>query len=182
MDEGDAGLLLEGIQILHDGVLGLAHVDDHLGAGAQEGLQIQLALAAVELAQQGQIVVLGGQVLLSARVPLVGNAYQLVGAQGEEHHLGQRAGDRHAGDLRGHLHGAAHGVGEGGGAVLGLGGGGHRRRGVCGGALRGRGAAAGGQPQSHTGGEQERKRFLHVHCSSSSFSINFSFQDVSSIV
>lgn len=68
MDEGDAGLLLEGIQILHDGVLGLAHVDDHLGSGAQEGLQIQLALAAVELAQQGQIVVLSGQVLLGARV------------------------------------------------------------------------------------------------------------------
>ena len=42
--------------------------------------------------------------------------------------------------------------------------------------------AAGGQPQSHTGGEQERKRFLHVHCSSSSFSINFSFQDISSVV
>jgi len=43
-------------------------------------------------------------------------------------------------------------------------------------------AAAGAQPQSHTGGEQERKRFLHVHCSSSSFSINFSFQDISSVV
>ena len=42
--------------------------------------------------------------------------------------------------------------------------------------------AAGGQPQSHTGGEQERKRFLYVHCSSSSFSINFSFQDISSVV
>ena len=32
VDEGDAGLLLQGVQILHDSLLGLAHVDDYLGA------------------------------------------------------------------------------------------------------------------------------------------------------
>ena len=58
VNKGDAGLLLKIVHVLHDGALGLAHVDDHLRAAGEQRLQIQLALAAVQLAQQGQIIVL----------------------------------------------------------------------------------------------------------------------------
>ena len=125
MDEGDAGLLLQGVQILHDGLLGLAHVDDHLGAACEQGLQVQLALAAVKLAQDGQVIVLGLQILLRRGVPFAGDAHQPVGAQGEEDDLSEGPADSHLVDGGGQLYGPAHRVceGPGGGLALGQGGG-----------------------------------------------------------
>ena len=113
VDEGDAGLLLQGVQVLHDGLLGLAHVDDHLGPARKEGLQIQLALAAVELPEDGQIIIFFIEELFGGPVPRVGDARQLVRAQGEQHDLGERPADGHLIDGTGHRHGPAHRVGEG---------------------------------------------------------------------
>ena len=80
MDKGDAGLRLQGVQVLHNGLLGLTHVDDHLSTAVQQGLQIQLALAAVELAEDGQVIVFGLQILLRRGVPFARDAHQLVRA------------------------------------------------------------------------------------------------------
>ena len=129
MDGGDAQLLGDGVHVLHDGVLGLADIDNHLGIGGGQGLQVQLTGdGAVELAQGGQVVILGVDKLLSARVPLAGQSHELVGAQGEEHDLGHGAGGGDAVDLGGELHRAAAGVGEhdgvGGVLLRGLGAGG----------------------------------------------------------
>ena len=113
MDGGDAQLLGDGVHVLHDGVLGLTDVDDHLGIGGGQRLQVQLTGAgAVELAQGGQVVVLGVNVLVGLGVPLAGQTHELVGAQGEEHDLGHGAGGSDAVDLGGELHRAAAGVGE----------------------------------------------------------------------
>lgn len=54
-DGGDARLLLNGVHVLGDAVLGVAQVDNELGLGGDEGLHIQAGLAAVELAEGGQI-------------------------------------------------------------------------------------------------------------------------------
>ena len=154
VDKGDGGLLLQGVQILHDAALGLAHVDDHLRAALQQRLQIQLALAAVQLAQQGQVIVRRVQILRRALVPGVGDAHQLVGAQGKQHDLGHGAGQGHLVDLGGHRHLTAHGIGK--------------HTGLRGGILVLRGSAlgaAGGQTQSHHKRQQQRQqslRFLHL--------------------
>ena len=158
VDKGDIGLLLQGVQILHDAALGLAHVDDHLRAALQQRLQIQLALAAVQLSQQGQVIVFRVQILRRALVPGVGNAHQLVGAQGEQHDLGHGAGHGHLIDLSRHRHLTANGIGEhtglrGGILVL--------REGFLG--------AAGGQAQGHHQRQQQRQQSLRLFHLSSPF-------------
>ena len=163
VDKGDGGLLLQGVQILRDAVLGLTHVDDHLRAALQQRLQIQLALAAVQLAQQGQVIVRRVQILRRALVPGVGDAHQLVGAQGKQHDLRHGAGQGHLVDLGGHRHLTAHGIGEHTGLRGGIF--------VHGSAL----GAAGGQTQSHHKRQQQRQqplRFLHL-------SSPFLFSDIS---
>ena len=112
VDEGDAGLLLQGVHILHDAALGLAHVDDHIGGGCQQRLKVQLALAAVELTQQGQVKVLGVHVGLRRGVPCVRHAHQLIGGDGKHHHLRQRTGDGDLLDIGGDGDLSAAGVGE----------------------------------------------------------------------
>ena len=151
VDKGDGGLLLQGVQILHDAALGLAHVDDHLRAALQQRLQIQLALAAVQLAQQGQVIVLRVQILRRALVPGVGNAHQLVGAQGKQHDLGHGAGHGDPVNLDGNRHLTAHGIGE--------------HTGLRGGILVLRGSAlgaAGGQAQGHHQRQKQRQQSLRL--------------------
>ena len=163
MDEGDAGLLLQGVHVLHDGALGLAHVDDHLGLAGEQGLQIQLALAAVQLAQQGQVIVLLVQKLLGALVPLVGHAHQLIGAQGEHHDLGQRAGHGHLVDPGRNGDLATGGIGK--------------HAGLCGGIVlilrRGVGlTAAGSQTQGHHQRQQQRQQSFGLFHPFSPFSLS----------
>ena len=60
MNERNPGLLLQSVQVIGHAVLLLAYINNHLGIGLQQGFQVQLSLAAVQLAQQRQIVVLIG--------------------------------------------------------------------------------------------------------------------------
>ena len=107
MHKGDAGLLSQRIQIFLHGLLGFAHVDDHIGRGGQQRFQVHFALAAVQLTQQGQVVILGGQDALGALIPGVGDANQHFRREGKDEYLRQRAGDGDPGDLGGHCYFAA---------------------------------------------------------------------------
>ena len=53
VDEGDSGLRRQRIQILDHSLLGFADIDDHIRRSHQQGFQIHLAFAAVELADFG---------------------------------------------------------------------------------------------------------------------------------
>ena len=119
MDEGNPGLLLQGIQILLGRVLRLAHVDHNLSAGGEQGLKVQFSLAAVELTQNGKVVILRGQVVCSRFVPLARNANQFVGTEGEQDDLGQGAGNGDLGDICENLHLTPQRVGEDSGGRLG---------------------------------------------------------------
>ena len=141
MDKGDARLLLQLVHVLLDAALALAHVNDHLRPALEQSLQIQLALAAVKLADLGHVKVFFVQKFLRFLAPCVGNAHQLVRTQGEQDDLCQRAAESHLVDLGGHLHLAPRGVGENAGGV---------------GILRRLLAAAGGQTQNHDHGQQQR--------------------------
>ena len=118
VDKGDSGLFLQAVQILRHGALGLAHIDDHVGIGRQQRLQVQFALAAVQLAQQGQVQILLVKVILGGLVPGIGHTHHLVRGDGKDHHLGQRAGDGHLLDIGGDGDLAAAGVGKHAGGVL----------------------------------------------------------------
>ena len=69
MDEGKTGLLGEGVEILHDAVLGLADIDDDLRAGGKQRLKVQLTLSAVKLTEQGEIVIFRVKVLFGSFIP-----------------------------------------------------------------------------------------------------------------
>ena len=169
MNKGNAGLLLQGVQVFHNGVLGLAHVDDHLGAAGQQRFTVHGLLAAVQLAQQGQIVVFRVQKLGGAVIPLVGNAHQQIGAQGEQDNLGHGAGDGHLGDVGRHRHRAAHAVGEfhrfsgnvGGLGGLFRGGSGFLHRGVLGRGLRLLRCRGGTAGQKQQGQKQGKNAVFH---------------------
>ena len=152
--EGDAGLLLQGIHVLLDAALALAHINDHLGAALKQGLQVQLPLAAVKLPDLGHIEILFVQELLGLAAPGIGNAHQLIRAQGKQNDLGQRAAEGHLVDLGGDLYLPACGVGEN-----------ARGIGVC---LRGL-AAAGGQAEDYHHSQQQRRELLCFHLSFSFF-------------
>ena len=154
VNKGDAGLLLQSIQVIGHAALLLAHVNDDLGAGLQQRLQVQLALAAVQLAQLGQGVVLIGDEPLGFLAPVVGNAHHHLGGNGKDHDLCQRAGNGNLGKLARQGHFTAQRVGEGTGGRLGIGG-------------RFIGLAAAGQRQhgNHHDRQQDRKQFFHLLCS-----------------
>ena len=148
MNEGDTGLLLQGVHVLLDAALGLAHINDHLRAALEQSLQIQLALAAVKLADLRHIEVFFVQILLCLLAPGVGNAHQLVGAERKQHDLGHGAAEGHLVDLDGHFHLAAGGVGKGAGGVGIL---------LC--LLR----AAGHKTQHHDHSQQQCQQFFCLH-------------------
>ena len=156
MDEGDAGLLLQGVHVLHDAALGLAHIDDHIRRGGQQRLQIHLTLAAVELSQQRQVVVLRIQKLSGALIPRIGDAHQLVGRHREHHDLRQRAGDGDLLHVRRYRDLAAAGIGKhtGGGLVTGI---------LAIAVIRLRLGAAGKQRYGHDQRQQQRYPFFSIH-------------------
>ena len=119
MDEGNPGLLLQGIQILLGRVLRLAHVDHNLSAGGEQSLKVQFSLAAVELTQNGKVVILRGKVGCRRLVPLARDANQFVGAEGEQDDLCQRAGNGELGNICGNLHLTPQRVGKDSGGRLG---------------------------------------------------------------
>ena len=125
MDKGNTGLLLQGVQVVGHAVLLLADVDYHLRAGLQQRFQVQLALAAVQLAQQGQGVILTGDQVLGLRAPFVGNAHHHLRGDGEYHDLGQRTGNGDLGQVGGQGDFPAQRIGKGAGGrflvCLGLG-------------------------------------------------------------
>ena len=112
MHKGDAGLLSQRIQIFLHGLLGFAHVDDHIGRGGQQRFQVHFALAAVQLTQQGQVVIRGGQDALGALIPGVGNAHQHFWRKGKDEYLRQRAGNGDPGDVGGQRYLASRGIHE----------------------------------------------------------------------
>ena len=137
----DAELLLQRVQLLGERVLGLADVDDQLRVRCGDGLAVEVALAAVDLAKDGQI----GEVLAEVGELLVrelaGEADHLLGRHREQHLLGHGTGRRDALDLGRDLHLAPERVRD------------HARRSLVGGSgLRSRRAAA--RPERH----RHRKR------------------------
>ena len=166
MDEGDTGLLGQAVHVLGDAVLGVAHVDDDIGVGGQQGLEVHLALAAVELAQLGQLGDVVGQIESYVLGDVVGDTDHEVADQRDGVDLGERAGDGDFRHLIGYSDRAARGVGKlagfgrsGLGDALGRSGRLLRRR------LRGLslGLAAAGE-QSHKQAERQREHkdsFLH---------------------
>ena len=122
MNKGDTGLLLQGIQVINHAALLLAHVNNHLGAGLQQGLQVQLTLAAVQLSQLGQVIVLIGDQSLGFRCPVVGNAHHHFGGNGKNNDLCQRAGNGDLGKIRGQGDLTTQRVGKGTGRRFGIGG------------------------------------------------------------
>ena len=152
MNERNPGLLLQSVQVIGHAILLLAYIDNDLSAGLQQGFQVQLALAAVQLAQQRQIVVLIGDQPLGLIRPAVGDTDHHFGSDGEYHDLSQRTGN---GDLtkigrQGHF--AAQGIGKGTGRRFGIGG-------------RGRvllPAAGQRQGGDHHGCQQNAKHFFHI--------------------
>ncbi len=92
VDKGDAGLLGQAVHVLGDAVLGVAHVDDDVGVGGQQGLEVHLALAAVELAELGQLGDVGGQIERYVLGDVVRHADHEVAHQRDGVDLRQRAG------------------------------------------------------------------------------------------
>ena len=154
VNKGDAGLLLQSVQVLGNAALGLTHINDDLCAALEQRFRIQLSLAAVKLTDFGHSKVFLVQILLGFGAPCVGHAYQLIGAERKQHDLGHGAAERHLVDLCRHLYLAAHRVGE------------HAGRVIC---LRATLCAAGRQTQHHDDGQQHRKPFFYFHLSSSLF-------------
>ena len=105
MHERNARLLGERVHVLRNAVLGLADIDDHLRRGFEQLLQVQIALAAIELAQHRQVVVLFVEVRLGGRIPGTRNAHEHVRRDGKDDDLAQRAGHGDSADLLidGHL-------------------------------------------------------------------------------
>ena len=105
MHERDARLLRERIHVLRNAALGLADIDDHLRRGLEQLLQVQIALAAIELAQHRQAVVLLIEERLGLRIPGARNAHKHIRRDGEDDDLAQRAGHGDFADLLidGHL-------------------------------------------------------------------------------
>ena len=165
VDKGDAGLLGQAVHVLGDAVLGVAHVDDDVGVGGQQGLEVHLALA-VELAELGQLGDVVGQVERDILGDVVGHADHEIAHQRDGVDLRQRAGDGDLGHLIGHRDRAARGVRElaglGGGSFGGVSGrGGGLLRGRLAG-LRGGLAAAGEQSREQAESQREHKDlFLH---------------------
>ena len=162
MDKGDSGLFLQAVQVLRHGALGLAHIDDHVGIGRQQRLQVQFALAAVQLAQQGQVQILGVKIGLGALVPRVGHAHHFVRGDSEHHHLRQRAGYGDLLNVGGYRDLTAAVVGKHAGGVL-------RPGAVVGLVVLGLPAAAKQGQAHHQRQDQRQQSFCLVHmCSPSS--------------
>ena len=109
---GNAGLLLYTVHIVGDAVLFVTQVDDDLGPGVDEGLHIQVGLAAVKLAEGGQIADLLRKIRHLGRAGAAGQTRQQIIGNGHEDHLGRGAAGGHPPDIGGDLHLAAGGVGD----------------------------------------------------------------------
>ena len=109
---GDAGLLLDAVHIVGDSVLGVAQVDDDLGPGVDERLHIQVGLAAVKLAEGGQIPDLLREIGHLGRAGTAGKPRQQVIGNGHQDHLGRGAAGCHPLDIGGDLHLPSGGVGD----------------------------------------------------------------------
>ena len=164
VNERNPGLLLQSVQVIGHAVLLLAYINNHLGTGLQQGFQVQLSLAAVQLAQQRQIVVLIGDQPLGLIRPAVGDTNHHIGSDGEYHDLGQRAGNGDLTKIDGQGHFAAQRVSESAGSGLGIGG----RGGII--VLSAAGQRQGGD---HHDCQQNAKHFFHVFFSFCSFFLDF---------
>ena len=111
-DGGDARLLLNGVHVLGDAVLGVAQVDNELGLGGDEGLHIQAGLAAVELAEGGQIPHLLRKIGHLCRAGAAAEPHKQVIGHRHQDHLGCGAAGCDAGDLGRDLHLPSGGVGD----------------------------------------------------------------------
>ena len=151
VNERNPGLLLQSVQVIGHAVLLLAYINNHLGTGLQQGFQVQLSLAAVQLAQQRQIVVLIGDQPLGLIRPAVGDTDHHIGSDSEYHDLGQRTGNGDLTKIGGQGHFAAQGISKGAGGGRGI-----RSRIIV--------LSAAGQRQGgdHHGCQQNAKHFFHI--------------------
>ena len=100
----DSDLVLQRVQLLGERVLGLADVDDQLRVRRSDGLLVEVALAAVDLAKDGQVSEVLAEVGELLVRELAGETDHLLGRHREQHLLGHGAGRRDALDLGRNLH------------------------------------------------------------------------------
>ena len=112
MHERDPRLLRKRIEILHDAVLGFAHIDHDLRAACKQRFKVHFALSAVKMPKLRQVVIFGRKVLLRTLIPRGRDAHELIRAERKENNLRHRAGDGNLFDLRGQFHRAPHGIRE----------------------------------------------------------------------
>ncbi len=88
-----AGLFLQTVQILNDGILRFTNINHHLRAACQQCFKVQLTLATVKLAKLGKVIIFFADILLRAFIPCRGHASKLVGRKGKYGDLRERAGN-----------------------------------------------------------------------------------------
>ena len=104
MDDGDANLLLQRIEVVLHSILRLAHVDHDLRVGCSDGFLVEVALATVNLTENVERRIFATQVLCLIVGDFSCKADHLLGGNRQKHVLRERAGSRNAIDLRGELH------------------------------------------------------------------------------
>ena len=114
------GLLLQSIQVIGHAVLLFAHVDNNLSAGLQQGFQVQFALATIQLAQLGQVVVFFGNQILGGIRPAIDRTNHHFRRNGKYDNLCQRAGNGDLGKVCRQGYFTAQGVGKSTGGGIGI--------------------------------------------------------------
>ena len=113
MDNGNANLLLQRIEVVLHSVFRLAHIDHDLRVGCGYGLLVEVALATVNLPEYVERRIFATQVFFLVVSYFRCKADHLLGSDRQKHVLRERAGSRHAIDLRGKLHFPSERVREG---------------------------------------------------------------------
>ena len=104
MDDGNADLVLQRVEIVLHSVFCLAHVDHDLRVGCSNGFLVEVALAPVNLTENIERCTFATQVFCLIVRDFSCKADHLLGSDRQKHVLCERAGSRHAIDLRGKLH------------------------------------------------------------------------------
>ena len=109
---GNPQQFLQVIQILANGVLGFAEINDDVRSQGGHFLHIQFAPGFVQVPGFRQIAAAVAQVLLLLRGDCRRDRHQLVTGQRPQKHLGHIAGGNNPGNLSGYLHLPAGGISE----------------------------------------------------------------------
>ena len=113
MDNGNADLVLQRVEVILHSVSRLAHIDHDLRVGCGNGFLVEVALAPVNLTEDVERCELTAQIFHLIVGDLCCKADHLLGGDRQKHVLCERAGSRHAIDLRGKLHFPSERVREG---------------------------------------------------------------------